>query len=440
MTPRSRARQRSATHADGEQRLRGKPGPSEAERSPPLRSSYEQPTLRKPRRPQLAAGAGPAAAATIGVRGIEVVQVIQAIDNRVRLIAGKPTVVRIYLDPAAVAAPTLVTGELTWRRGNGGAFFLAAMNRVRLDPARTPDLRGQRFDLAESLNFRLPPEALVVGPLEFTLNRINVPGGERLPLSPQPATTITFVAAPPFRVRAIGLRYKSTLNRAATITPEAIHFDYLRSYLLRAYPVASLEWSQIVVDGDRLTPPFPPSQSILVNAQLSALRAREIAAGADPRTHYYGLVDDEAGNSFMRGSAVYDEATTIFGLAACGPCGVPNGWTGDSDASFADWYGAHELGHTFQRRHPGFPPTTQPRDPLETGFPYQQGFISSPAQEFVGFDIGDPVLGLPMTALPGNMHHDVMTYADSQWLSAYTYEAIHDRLLHEDTAFAPAVG
>src|SRR5262245_54687706 len=53
------------------------------------------------------------AGATIGVRGIEVVQVIQAIDNRVRLIAGKPTVVRVYLDPAAIAAPTLVTGEMT---------------------------------------------------------------------------------------------------------------------------------------------------------------------------------------------------------------------------------------------------------------------------------------------------------------------------------------
>jgi hypothetical protein len=369
---------------------------------------------------------------------MEIVQVIQTVDNRVRLIAGKPTVVRIYLDPGAVVAPTLVTGEITWRRGSGGASYLAAMNRVRLDPTRTPDLGGQRFDVDESLNFLLPADAVKAGTLEVHLNRINVPGGERLPLAQRPVTTVNFVTAPPLRVRAIGLRYRSAQNPAATITPEAVHFDYLRSYLLRAYPVASLEWSQIVIDGDRLFPPFPENQSILVNAQLSALRSREISAGTDPRTHYYGLVDNDAGKSFMRGSAVYDRATTIFGAVACGPCGVPNGWTGDSDASFADWYGAHELGHTFQRRHPGFPPANQPRDPLETGFPRDWGgLISSPAQEFVGFDIGDPALGVAMRVLPGNIHHDVMTYADSQWLSAYTYEAIHERLLHEDTAFAP---
>ncbi|MGH3638906.1 MAG: hypothetical protein ACRDUX_07735, partial [Mycobacterium sp.] len=101
---------------------------------------------------------------------MEVVQVVQALDNRVRLIAGKPTVVRVYLDPAAFAAPTLVTGEITWRRGRGGASYLAAMNRVRLDPARTPDLEGQRFDLAESLNFLLPADARAVGALTLSLN------------------------------------------------------------------------------------------------------------------------------------------------------------------------------------------------------------------------------------------------------------------------------
>jgi hypothetical protein len=136
---------------------------------------------------------------------------------------------------------------------------------------------------------------------------------------------------------------------------------------------------------------------------------------------------------------MYNSATKIFGMIACGPCGVPNGWTGDTDASYADWYGAHELGHTYQRRHPGFPNGRQPRDPDETNFPYPDGFISTADHLFVGFDIGDSALGVPMKALPGNVYHDVMTYADSQWLSAYTYEAIYDRLVGEDTGLAPPV-
>ncbi len=43
-----------------------------------------------------------------------------------------------------------------------------------------------------------------------------------------------------------------------------------------------------------------------------------------------------------------------------------------------------------------------------------------------------------MQALPGNVYHDVMTYADNQWLSAYTYQAILTRLIAED-ALVPAV-
>ena len=91
-----------------------------------------------------------------------------------RLIAGKPTVVRVYLDVDAFNAPRTVTGELTWRRNNGGASFLASMNRVQIDPASRPDLQQQRFDV-KSLNFVLPADALT-GTLTLRLNRIDVVG------------------------------------------------------------------------------------------------------------------------------------------------------------------------------------------------------------------------------------------------------------------------
>jgi hypothetical protein len=374
------------------------------------------------------------------VRGTEVVQVVQTVDNQVRLIAGKATVVRVYLEVDVFTAPTTVSGELTWQLSAAGASFLAAMNRVHIDPASLPTLRQQRFDITKSLNFVLPANALS-GSLTLRLNRVDVVGGQTLTLAAQPDTTLNFVGAPPLRVKAIGLRYTSA-RTGQTVTPQAVHFDYLRSYLGRAYPVADVLWSQTVIDGDHLRPldppetEFPANQSVLSNAQLSALRESEVSAGVDARTHYYGLVDDEQRNSFMRGSALYDASTTIFGQVACGPCGIGNGIAGDDDASYADWYGAHELGHTYQRRHPGFPPALQPQDPLETGFPYPNGFISTGDQRLVGFDVGDPNLGLPMQVLPGNVYHDVMTYADRQWLSAYTYEAIHDRLILENDAFA----
>ncbi len=403
---------------------------------------YWQPALRRPRKIQLAANAGlaPGPGSGIGIRGVEVVQAIQSVDNSVRLIADKPAVVRLYLNPDGIASTSLVTGELAWRRDGGGMTYLPAMNRVKVTPTKRPTLDEQRFDINLSINFRLPQEALKAGELELFVRRLSVPGGADIPIATPVQFKVQFHSAPVLRVRAIGLRYKSLTTPGTFVSPEAIHFMYLKSYLQRAYPVAAVEWSQLVVDADLIAPPFPENASDLANAQLSALRAREISSGVDPRTHYYGLVDNDRGKEgcFMRGSAAYDLKRSIFGLVASGPTGVPNGWTGDTDASFADWYGAHELGHTFQRRHPGFPLGTQPPDPAEKSFPYPDGLITTrPGNRFVGFDIGDPSLPTPMRALPGELHHDVMTYADSQWLSAYTYEAIHNRLLDEEVRLAP---
>lgn len=415
----------------------GVPAPT---KSATKRTAYERAIRRRPSKPKFVDGVAPGPGVTI--RGIEVTQTVQSLNNDVRLVAMKPTVVRVYIDPAGFADGTYVTGELVWRRSGAGAHYLPAMNRVRMRPNSDFGLEGQRDDIELSLNFRLPDTAIRSGALEIVLNRLNVPGGDDIPIATQTPLSISLEAAPPLRIRAVGLRYDSVKDPPATVAPNSIHFAHLRSYLMRAYPVADMEFTQIVIDGNGLSPPstgntFPSDTSLIVNAQLSAMRASELSNGFDPRLHYYGLISDEDGKSFMRGSAVYDEATQVFGMVSCGPAGVPNGWVGDTDGSYADWYGAHEIGHTFQRRHPGFPPNSQPVDPLEGGFPYPDGQISNGPPRYVGFDIGDPALGLDMKALPGDTHHDVMTYDNNQWLSAYTYHAILDRLIHEDQALAP---
>ena len=229
------------------------------------------------------------------------------------------------------------------------------------------------------------------------------------------------------------------------MSPDAVHFAYLRSYLQRAYPVSAIEWSQIVVDAD-FAPPFdntfpsPSMTAALANAQLVALRSREVdvvtqpgellVAGFDPRTHYYGLVCDNGGRNFMVGMTMLQNGQAGPDLPGSGPAGVPlGGYMGDIDASFADWYGAHEIGHSFGRRHPGFPPDQQAS--ADPAFPFPHGQISTDDERYVGFDVGDPSLGLPMAALPGTVYHDIMTYSPRQWLSAYTYESIRARLLRE---------
>jgi hypothetical protein len=379
--------------------------------------------------PALLGLAAPAMA--IGIRGVEVVQCVQDLNNTVPLIAGKPTLVRVYPDPATVLQEGDVTGELAWSRG-GAETYLPALNSLRLKPLQPDSLKDQREDLTKGLNFQLPVDARAAGKLSLRISRIYQPGGSDLSIDPSNITKVTFSSAPPLRIRVIGLRYKSA---GKTVTPPAVHFSFLKSFLHRAYPVSTVEWSHIVVDAD-FAAPFNDLTVDLANAQVAALRSREVSSGVDPRTHYFGLVDDDGSRNFMRGKAFAIPGSAQPDVVASGPAGVPNGFAGDRDASYADWYGAHELGHTFGRYHPGFPPGSQ--DASDAQFPYANGCISTPDDRFVGVDTGDSDLGLPAAALPGLKYHDIMTYADDQWLSAYTYGAILARLIDED-ALGPLV-
>jgi hypothetical protein len=157
-----------------------------------------------------------------------------------------------------------------------------------------------------------------------------------------------------------------------------------------------------------------------------------MAGGGDRRTHYYGLVVD--GGGFMRGSAAGIPGTPDPSVVASGPTGASD-WGWDGDGSYGDWYGGHELGHTFGRAHPGF--CGESND--DSSYPFTAGQLANADDAFVGFDTGDAMLGIAVAALPGTGWHDVMTYCSTQWMSSYTYGAIRDRLVAEDALFAGPV-
>lgn len=160
------------------------------------------------------AGAAPA----VGTRGIEVIQCIQDLANSVELVADKATVVRIYLDPATVGRSGKVGGEIAWSRAAAEAY-LPALNAVSIDPAKPLSIADQRSDLANSLNFRLPPEALGAGKLQLRLNRLFQPGGPDLPIGNPAPLVVELKTAPPLRIRVIGLRYN---NGQQDVSPAAI--------------------------------------------------------------------------------------------------------------------------------------------------------------------------------------------------------------------------
>ncbi|MER6784292.1 hypothetical protein ABT330_06565 [Streptomyces sp. NPDC000658] len=353
----------------------------------------------------------------------EITQAVQDLDHSVTLIARKTTVVRLYVSGTSGPAAQ-VRGVIAVSRSDAGpAGTVESVNAITLDPAHSPDLATRRGNADLSLNFILPAGLTTEG--ESTISAVRVVdavSGTQLPLTGPAGLTVRFQAGPPLHVRILGIRYE--YGTPPTVrAPRDLDYRALISWLTRAYPVPEVISTRAVVDAS--APPDFTSDD--VNAQLAALRALDMSAGGDQHTHYYGMVADSG--FFMRGAAAGIPATV-----ASGPTGPATfGW--DFDGVYGDWYGGHELGHTFGRKHPGF--CSESADDL-LHYPFPNGQLGDASHEFMGFDVGDPAVGLPMRAMPGQQWHDVMTYCDRQWISSYTYEGIRQRLLAEDALMAGA--
>jgi hypothetical protein len=366
--------------------------------------------------------------ASIRVDGVEVTQSIQDLNHSVPLIALKSTVVRLYLS-SRLAATVTVRGTLWIRRASGGASrTIASLNAAILDPTQFGQVDAQRRQAAKSLNFALPPDMATAGDLIILLSALTDAASTQ-PLDfapPGDLATVSFIDSPPLRLRLIGFPYDMG-TPAVTHTPRSLDFGLTFSWLQRAYPVALVLGSQTIVPANA-APPFGCGD---INAKVAALRALDMSAGADARTHYYGLVSDDG--FFMRGCSAVP-STPDPAAVGSGPAGSAT-WGWDFDGSYADWYAGHEIGHTFGRRHPGF--CGESHD--DPSYPFVGGQLSNADDAYVGFDVGDATFGLPMTALPGTDWHDVMTYCSTQWLSSYTYTGIRTRLVAED-ALGPGGG
>ncbi|WP_201751940.1 hypothetical protein [Microvirga arsenatis] len=363
---------------------------------------------KRRRRWRTAPGAGGEAPGAL-ILGFEVTQAIQNMAHEVKLLAGKTTVVRVYVAPRGLSSNLRVRGEIVVSAHPGApGAYVASANETVLRATQHPGLAEQRRDAALTLNFLLP--APPASPMTVRLKRIPVvAGGDDFPILEEGnELQVTFTSAPMLRVRALGIRYTDPRqDPPRQFAPDATHFDHLRSYLTRAYPAAGIDWSQAVINAPAtFVPPFSGPQLPngfdplwwallgILHQQMLTIRQADMDAGWDPRTHYYGLVSDHSG--FFRGAANDVPTAPAPNTIAVGPCGKAGPGYWDDDGSYGDWYGAHELAHTFGRFHPGF--CNQSSD--DPHFPYANGTISDAGQDCIGFDVGDPALNLRMRAYP----------------------------------------
>jgi len=141
-----------------------------------------------------------------------------------------------------------------------------------------------------------------------------------------------------------------------------------------------------------------------------------------PGAHYYAMVDD--GGGFMRGCGIPYVASGPTGSDRWADRTDDSYW--DSDGSFGDWYGAHEIAHSFGRLHPASANCADNYSRDDNCYPYADGLISPlsmGADALYGFNGGQGPRFWREVYDP-TRYHDVMTYCNYQWISDYTYEGL----------------
>lgn len=394
------------------------------------------------------------------VTGMEVTQGIQNLSNSVLLVKNRRTFVRAYVksDGAAVSGVTarLVAPALE--------ASVAPVNPVgtQITVRANPD----RNDINQSFLFELPWNWTQQNNLNL---RVEL-NPYKVPLEPNygdnnGTVAVSFKPSPSLSVEFFRLNY--TINNT-TYRPR-IFDDVLKTYswIMRAYPIGGSVGQNFKprlwdVDGgtrlgnwvnrtssDCASAYSDPDlrnlcASYYTNGWLFYYRVATqfglLNVGLKTNAFYYGMISD-ASNNFPRGQAIYSKTSV-------GPSGTPgqffnlgSGW--DTDGSYADWYAAHEIGHSLGRAHPNAgsdnpatPNTTENcgHSRSDPGYPYGNTTSSrapiGPADgSMEGFDGGDPTFGIAKAVLPSAIWNDVMSYCNNQWLSDYTYTGMYNNMI-----------
>lgn len=396
------------------------------------------------------------------ITGFSITQGIQKEDNSVILIKDRKTFVRLFVKSDGPPSVSGVTARLDRIDAIGNVLDTvmpanqpATNITVRTSPNR--DL------LNDSFLFELPWNWVSGGSLRLKarLNPYHSPVESSYADNDSTLGSFALNTSAALKVNFVSWGY--TVN-GKSYWPRFIK-DIIQTYswVSRAYPLAS----KIVFDGaSGNTPGFHPNlwfqsddslgakvmrthddcQDLLVknpdgttksdNRSLCASRytnyemvAMRSENGLPGKRFFYGMISDEA--KFPRGQACCGTAVST------GPTGDGD-WGWDFDGSYADWYAAHEIGHTLGRPHPYAGSDNPATDDVtencghsrsDASFPYGN---TSTARAPIGngktegFDVGDSSMGIARAVYPNATWNDMMSYCDNQWISDYTYKKIYD--------------
>jgi hypothetical protein len=394
--------------------------------------------------------------------GFEVVQVIQDLNNSVRLVEGKRTVVRGYARVADSSLPQtdwFPNAQLRgWRNGVELPGPLFPVNSARL--TSSADWSVLRTDASRSFQFELPAEWVRSGnlTLRFTVNpNLAIDESGANPLGNNSAeqgnlavvrvqapclvfATVHSTTAPNYWPWENPDGFARILNRAKSMLPVPdIHIHPTTERVSDehvCFRTCEGPFGIPVPCGFVCNDPFDLATGAGWNEALDELKSYDSFDQNRPgcgRTHYVGAIHPSVMNPAWGGLASRPGKHQLAIMRATPTTGV--------NSEFGGITIAHELGHNLGRRHvdqtssslgcggspPLRPDTAYPNDTCTIGLT-DLGNVAAP----MGFDM------IRFQPIRPNAAADLMSYAGTTWPSIYTYNAMLDALAPTGPAFAPA--
>lgn len=358
------------------------------------------------------------------VFGVEVTQAIQhyraadhlhdpndrGADNSIRLVAYKPTWVRVYVRNGLLNIATQVSASLDLERRRLGLLWdpvttLPVQPPGTLSTATTTSYATERGNVASTLNFVIPAEHFH-GTLRLRI-RLTDSGGVQLDVVQRIIDASLWQS---LRIRAILVAYNGPSSFATTPPPGNLQLpaptladlQATAALALRAMPVAA---TGVFASAGTLTWNLPLDDPRSCPGCCSANWGQLLSALSNQRT-----------NDGNRADVVY------YGLLPTGiPLNVPGCGQGGLGSAAAGNQGTlfHEIGHGYGFAHTPCGNTGTP-DPA---YPSYEPYPSASIGEY-GLDISNGNVLSPQSTF------DYMSYCGPQWISLYQYKRLilHPRL------------